>query len=100
MILGMLRNCFLPCNVFPLEWCIVCVFLRIMYRSLSWFLKCGFFFFKSKVRRCDQKFSFLCSSTIRDKIIPHAVSWFTGEAAPSDDFEDNEDSEDEEEAED
>lgn len=80
MILGMSRNCFLP-------------------RSLSWFLRCGFIF-QSEVRRCDQKFSFLCSSTIRDKIIPHAVSWFTGEAAPSDDFEDNEDSEDEEEAED
>ena len=26
-------------------------------------------------------------STIRDKIIPHAVSWFTGEAAQDDDFE-------------
>lgn len=39
-------------------------------------------------------------STIRDKIIPHAVSWFTGEAAPNDDFEDNGDSEDDEEAED
>nr|KYP58387.1 hypothetical protein KK1_013793 [Cajanus cajan] len=29
-------------------------------------------------------------STIRDKIIPHAVSWFTGEAVESD-FEDSED---------
>ncbi|KAG0495859.1 hypothetical protein HPP92_000550 [Vanilla planifolia] len=27
-------------------------------------------------------------STIRDKIIPHAVSWFTGEAVQEDDFED------------
>lgn len=33
------------------------------------------------------------SSTIRDKIIPHAVSWFTGEAVPND-FEDIEDGED------
>ncbi|KAL1810587.1 hypothetical protein DCAR_0730295 [Daucus carota subsp. sativus] len=30
-------------------------------------------------------------STIRDKIIPHAVSWFTGEAAQGDEFEDMED---------
>nr|XP_029118994.1 nucleosome assembly protein 1;1 isoform X1 [Elaeis guineensis]XP_029118995.1 nucleosome assembly protein 1;1 isoform X1 [Elaeis guineensis] len=35
-------------------------------------------------------------STIRDKIIPHAVSWFTGEAAQGDDFVDlEEDDEDE-----
>ncbi|XP_071685650.1 nucleosome assembly protein 1;2-like [Rutidosis leptorrhynchoides] len=36
-------------------------------------------------------------STIRDKIIPHAVSWFTGEAAQDDEFEgiDAEDDEDE-----
>lgn len=27
-------------------------------------------------------------STIRDKIIPHAVSWFTGEAVQGEDFED------------
>ncbi|XP_024972367.1 nucleosome assembly protein 1;4-like isoform X2 [Cynara cardunculus var. scolymus] len=35
-------------------------------------------------------------STIRDKIIPHAVSWFTGEAAQEDEFEgiDDEDDED------
>ena len=26
-------------------------------------------------------------TTIRDKIIPHAVSWFTGEAVQADDFE-------------
>ncbi|XP_021727926.1 nucleosome assembly protein 1;3-like [Chenopodium quinoa] len=45
-------------------------------------------------------------STIRDKIIPHAVSWFTGEAAQDDDFvlgEDDdidEDDEDEDEDED
>lgn len=45
----------------------------------------------------------LCRSTIRDKIIPHAVSWFTGEAA--DEFDDievddedlDEDNEDEDE---
>ncbi|WVZ18867.1 hypothetical protein V8G54_006189 [Vigna mungo] len=34
-------------------------------------------------------------STIRDKIIPHAVSWFTGEAVQGDEFEDLEDDEDE-----
>ena len=39
---------------------------------------------------------FLCSSTIRDKIIPHAVSWFTGEAVHGDDFEDMDDDEDDE----
>ncbi|XP_022999499.1 nucleosome assembly protein 1;2-like isoform X1 [Cucurbita maxima] len=35
-------------------------------------------------------------STIRDKIIPHAVSWFTGEAIQDEDFEDmdNEDDDD------
>lgn len=35
----------------------------------------------------------ICSSTIRDKIIPHAVSWFTGEAAQNefDDIEADED---------
>ncbi|MGD7217434.1 hypothetical protein, partial [Ralstonia pseudosolanacearum] len=46
-------------------------------------------------------------STIRDKIIPHAVSWFTGEAVQADEFdadddiddddEDDEDDEDEDE---
>ncbi|KAA8540283.1 hypothetical protein F0562_024154 [Nyssa sinensis] len=36
-------------------------------------------------------------STIRDKIIPHAVSWFTGEAVQGDEFEDiEEDDEDDE----
>ena len=48
-------------------------------------------------------------STIRDKIIPHAVSWFTGEAAQDDDFEglidgdeddEEEDDEEDEESED
>ncbi|KAL1531008.1 Nucleosome assembly protein 1 [Salvia divinorum] len=46
-------------------------------------------------------------STIRDKIIPHAVSWFTGEAAEGDelilsdeDDEDDDDEEDEDEEED
>ena len=33
----------------------------------------------------------ICRSTIRDKIIPHAVSWFTGEANQGDEFEDLED---------
>ena len=36
------------------------------------------------------------SSTIRDKIIPHAVSWFTGEAVQSD-FDDIEGEEDDDE---
>lgn len=35
-------------------------------------------------------------STIRDKIIPHAVSWFTGEAIPDDDFGDIEVDDDDE----
>ncbi|KAE8808374.1 Nucleosome assembly protein 1-like 1-A [Hordeum vulgare] len=30
-------------------------------------------------------------STIRDKIIPHAISWFTGEAVQAEDFDDMED---------
>ncbi|KAK6914743.1 Nucleosome assembly protein (NAP) [Dillenia turbinata] len=34
-------------------------------------------------------------STIRDKIIPHAVSWFTGEAVQGDEFEDIDDNDDE-----
>ncbi|XP_009771242.1 nucleosome assembly protein 1;1 [Nicotiana sylvestris] len=38
-------------------------------------------------------------STIRDKIIPHAVSWFTGEAA-EDDFADLEDDDDEDDEDD
>ncbi|KAK7354641.1 hypothetical protein VNO80_20106 [Phaseolus coccineus] len=38
-------------------------------------------------------------STIRDKIIPHAVSWFTGEAVQGDEFEDLEDDEDEDDEE-
>lgn len=37
----------------------------------------------------------MCSSTIRDKIIPHAVSWFTGEAVQGDEFEDIEEDDDE-----
>lgn len=36
-------------------------------------------------------------STIKDKIIPHAVSWFTGEALQGDEFEDLEDEEDDDE---
>ncbi|CAI9281001.1 unnamed protein product [Lactuca saligna] len=39
-------------------------------------------------------------STIRDKIIPHAVSWFTGEAVQEDDFEGIEDDDDEDDDED
>ncbi|XP_030967748.1 nucleosome assembly protein 1;4-like [Quercus lobata] len=35
-------------------------------------------------------------STIRDKIIPHAVSWFTGEAVQEDEFDDVGDDEDDE----
>lgn len=35
-------------------------------------------------------------STIRNKIIPHAVSWFTGEAVQGDNFEDMDDDEDDE----
>ncbi|KAA8523260.1 hypothetical protein F0562_009683 [Nyssa sinensis] len=38
----------------------------------------------------------ICRSTIRDKIIPHAVSWFTGEAG-HDEFGDMEDDDDDEE---
>lgn len=38
--------------------------------------------------------SFLFRSTIRDKIIPHAVSWFTGEAIQGDEFGELEDDED------
>lgn len=41
----------------------------------------------------------ICSSTIRDKIIPHAVSWFTGEAVESD-FDTDEDGDGDEEGED
>uniref|UniRef100_A0A2N9HJT3 Nucleosome assembly protein n=1 Tax=Fagus sylvatica TaxID=28930 RepID=A0A2N9HJT3_FAGSY len=39
-------------------------------------------------------------STIRDKIIPHAVSWFTGDAVQGDEFEDMGDDEDDEDGED
>ena len=35
-----------------------------------------------------------CRSTIRDKIIPHAVSWFTGEAIQGDELEIEDDDED------
>lgn len=35
-----------------------------------------------------------CRSTIRDKIIPRAVSWFTGEAMEAEDFEIDGDEED------
>lgn len=38
----------------------------------------------------------MCRTTIRDKIIPHAVSWFTGEAVPEDDYEDMEEDDDDE----
>ena len=45
---------------------------------------------------------FYCRSTIRDKIIPHAVSWFTGEAAQDEygDIDDDEDDIDEDDEED
>ncbi len=48
------------------------------------------------------EFFHLCRSTIKDKIIPHAVSWFTGEALQGEDLEDEdeEDNEDDEEDED
>lgn len=49
-------------------------------------------------------FASFCRSTIRDKIIPHAVSWFTGEAVQGEDFEDiegeDDDDDDEEDDED
>lgn len=38
-----------------------------------------------------------CRSTIREKIIPHAVSWFTREAVPIDDEEEGDDDAEEEE---
>jgi len=41
----------------------------------------------------------LCRSTIRDKIIPHAVSWFTGEAIQEDEFGDIEDDDEEDDVE-
>ena len=42
-----------------------------------------------------------CSSTIREKIIPHAVSWFTGEAIEGEEFDiDNDDEDDIDENED
>lgn len=37
-----------------------------------------------------------CRSTIRDKIIPHAVSWFTGEAIQGDELEIEDDDEEDE----
>ena len=48
-----------------------------------------FFFFSLEIT--SKVVCALCSSTIRDKIIPHAVSWFTGEAVQGDEFEDIED---------
>lgn len=39
----------------------------------------------------------LFRSTIRDKIIPHAVSWFTGEAIQGEEFGDLEDDDDDDE---
>jgi len=38
-------------------------------------------------------------STIRDKIIPHAVSWFTGEAIQGDEFGELEEDEEDEDIE-
>ncbi len=53
----------------------------------------------------EWEFFHLGRSTIRDKIIPHAVSWFTGEALQGEDLEDedeegDEDDEDEDDDED
>lgn len=39
-------------------------------------------------------------STIRDKIIPHAVSWFTGDALQGEEFEDDDDEGDEDDEDD
>lgn len=39
------------------------------------------------------------SLKIRDKIIPFAVSWFTGEAVKRDEFDDDDDEDDDEEVE-
>lgn len=39
----------------------------------------------------------MCSSTIRDKIIPHATSWFTGEAVHGDGFDDSDDDDEDDE---
>lgn len=41
-------------------------------------------------------FLFFYSVTIRDKLIPHAVSWFTGEALVDEDEYDDDDDEDDE----
>lgn len=41
--------------------------------------------------------AFFRSSIIRNRVIPHAVSFFTGELAESDDHDDTEDEEEEEE---
>lgn len=41
-----------------------------------------------------------CRSTIREKIIPHAVSWFTGEAVPIDDEEEEQEVEEDDDGDD
>lgn len=37
-----------------------------------------------------------CRETIREKLIPHAVSWYTGEAIEQEEFGDEDDDEDDE----
>lgn len=78
---------------------------------LAWVFRMGsgicFVYSSELVSENDLLFMLLCRSTIRDKIIPHAVSWFTGEAAQEeyedigdddddDDGDDNDEDEDEE----
>ncbi|RWW47275.1 hypothetical protein BHE74_00046750 [Ensete ventricosum] len=57
------------------------------------------FFGQAEQLQSQMELDYDIGSTIRDKIIPHAVSWFTGEAVQDDDteIEDDEDGEDEEE---
>jgi hypothetical protein len=47
---------------------------------------------QSSRRRCR-----CCRETIREKLIPHAVSWYTGEAIEQEEFGDEDDDEDDEE---
>ncbi|RWW06666.1 hypothetical protein GW17_00029987 [Ensete ventricosum] len=56
------------------------------------------FFGQAEQLQSQMELDYDIGSTIRDKIIPHAVSWFTGEAVQDDDteIEDDEDGEDEE----
>ena len=73
----------------------LCVFFFSIL-IVEWFLLESAFQSFINSRLCHLKaYDALCRSTIRDKIIPHAVSWFTGEAAQGDEFGDMEDDEDE-----